>query len=640
MRVARWLILAALPGAMAGALAGCGGTASRASVAYEDPHPLPQDTLTVDVPEIGTYGGRFVIGQTSPPKTFNAIMANETSSSDVTQRLFATLAEFDNATQTTTPMLAKGWDVSPDGLTYTFHLRRGARFSDGHPLTAADVLFSFEVAYDEVIHPSVQDLLFAGGRKFHVSAPDSYTVVIELAAPYALLVSAVGSLRIMPKHVLEPVYRRGDFASAYPVSAHPDSIVTSGAWRVKEYLANEKTVLSRNPYWLGVDPAGQRLPYLDELVFLIVPDQNTAALKFQAGDLDALDNVKAEDYQTFERDQERGRYTLYDLGPALNTNFFWFNLNVVRDPGPGERAGAPHVGPVKYEWFSRKEFRQAVSMAIDRDAMIRGPFYGEAVLNWSQMTPGNKVWGSNPDLDPWDHDPEGAKAKLDALGYVDRDGDGVREDPQGNPIQFGLKTNSDNLVRIALCNLIADDLATIGIKVTLTPVDFNTLITNLRQDFQYDVILLGLQAGVPPDPAMGQNVWRSSGLTHFWNIKQPRPATAAEAEIDRLLDVNIQNSDMAVRLDAWRRIEGLLTEECFVVWLPTLKAKIPIRDRFGNLQPSVIPHRIIWNIDRVFVKPRGRAVAEDDRRAPRDPAIVRDAGAPQRQAVPAASPRA
>jgi peptide/nickel transport system substrate-binding protein len=589
-----------------GALSGCGGTTSRASQGYDDPHPLPQDTMTVAAREIGTYGGRFVIGQTNPPKTFNAIMANETSSTDVTQRLFATLAEFDNLTYSTYPTLARSWEVSDDGLTYTWHLRRGARFSDGHPITAEDVLFSFEVAYDDVIHPSVQDLLLAGGERFELTAPDSHTVVMKIKAPYALLLPAVGSLRIMPKHTLEAAFRSGEFSSAYSVSTHPDSIVTSGPWRVKEYLPNEKTVLTRNPYWFGVDAKGQRLPYLDELVFLNVPDQNTGALKFQAGDLDGLDNVKAEDYQTFEEGQARGDYTLYDLGPALNTNFFWFNLNVVREARAGKRVGQPHVDTAKYVWFSKPEFRQAVSMAIDRDAMIRGPFYGEAVLNWSQMTPGNKVWGNNPELKPWDYDLEGARAKLDALGYIDRDGDGVREDPQGNKLQFSLKTNSDNVVRIALCNLIADDLTSIGIKATLTPVDFNTLITNLRQDFQYDVILLGLQTGVPPDPAMGQNVWRSTGLTHFWNIKQPTPATAAEAEIDRQLDINIGSADMAVRLQSWRRVEALLTQECFIVWLPTLKAKIPIRNRFGNLEPSALPHRIIWNVERVFARPRGK----------------------------------
>lgn len=586
-------------------VAGCGGTTGQAALAtYDDPHPLPADTMTVPVPEIGRYGGRFVIGQTNAPKTFNAIMANETSSSDLTQRLFATLAEFDNAAQETRPTLARSWEVSDDGLTYTWHLRRGARFSDGHPITSADILFSFEVAYDDELHPSVQDLLLAGGKRFELSAPDSYTVVMKIAEPYALLVPAVGSLRIMPKHRLEAAYRAGDFASEYSVSAHPDSIVTSGAWRVKEYVPNEKTVLARNPFWFGVDPEGQRLPYLDELVFLIVPDQNAAALKFQAGELDGLDNVNPQDYLTFEESQERGNFTLYDIGPALNTNFFWFNLNKVREPGSGRKVGAPQVDPVKYAWFSNPEFRRAVSMAIDRQTMINGPFYGEGVLNWSQMTAGNRVW-YNPDLDAWDYDPEAAKAKLDAIGYVDRNGDGIREDADGNPISFSLKTNSDNVIRIALCNLIADDLNQIGIRAVLTPVDFNTLITNLRQDFQYDVILLGLQAGVPPDPAMGQNVWRSSGLTHFWNIKQPRPETPAEAEIDRLIDANIRTDDMTQRLASWRRVEEILTEQCFIVWLPTLKAKIPIRNKFGNLQPSVIPHRIIWNIDRVFLKPRG-----------------------------------
>jgi peptide/nickel transport system substrate-binding protein len=584
---------------------GCGGSAGRASVPYADPYPLPTDTMTVPVAEIGSYGGRFVIGQTNPPKTFNAIMANETSSSDLTQRLFATLAEYDNGDQSTYPELAKSWDTSEDGLTYTWHLRRGARFSDGHPISADDVLFSFEVAYDQVLHPSIQDLLLSDGKPFQISAPDSYTVVMKITKPYALLVSAVGSLRIMPKHVLEPAYRSGDFASAYSVDTNPDSVVTSGPWRVKEYLPNEKTVLTRNPYWFGVDPKGHRLPYLDELVFLIVPDQNTAALKFQAGELDGLDNVKAEDYQTFEQGQKKGDYTVYDLGPALNTNFFWFNLNKVRQPGNGKRVGDPQVGAVKYAWFNHPEFRQAVSMAIDRDAMIRGPFYGEAVLNWSQMTEGNKVW-YNANLKPWNYDPAAAKAKLDALGYVDRNGDGIREDAAGHPLQFSLKTNSDNLVRIALCNLIADDLSKVGIRCTLTPVDFNTLITNLREDFAYDAILLGLQAGVPPDPAMGQNVWRSSGLTHFWNIKQPKPETAAEAEVDRLMDVNIGTPELQARLAAWHRIEDILTEQCFVIWLPTLKAKIPIRNRFGNLQPSVIPHRIIWNIERVFVKPRAQ----------------------------------
>jgi peptide/nickel transport system substrate-binding protein len=598
---ARFAALASA-GLLAAALSGCGGQSSQAAGGYDDPHPLPQDTMTVVTAEIGRYGGRFVMGQTSSPKTFNALLANETSSSDVYQRLFAAVADFDNATQQTRPILAKSWETSEDGLTTTFHLRRGIRFSDGHPITSEDFLFNFELAYDEELHPSLQDLLKIDGQKFEVSAPDSYTVVVKTPKPYALIVSAVGSLYIMPKHILEPVYRAGNFASAYGTNTPPESLVTSGAWTLKQFVPNEKTVLTRNPYWMGVDAEGNRLPYLDEMVFLIVPDQTAASIKFQAGELDALDNVKAEDYQAYEEGQEAGNYTLYDLGPALNTNFFWFNMNKVREPKAGRKLGDPQVEATKYRWFTTKDFRIAVSKAIDRSAIIRSVYFGDAVNNWSTATAGNKEWHTGQT--GYDYDVEGANKLLDGLGWTDKDGDGVREDDRGNPISFTLKTNGDNVMRMSMANFIKDDLAKIGVRCVPSGVDFNTLITNLRQDFNYESILLGLQSGVPPDPGMGQNVWKSSGLTHYWNIKQPKPETAAEARIDELMNLNVTTLDPAVRKQTWAEIERLVLDEAFVFWLPTLVAKVPIRNSFGNLQPSVIPHRIIWNIDRVYQKSR------------------------------------
>jgi len=593
------------------AAAGCGGSAGMAGSSYVDPHPLPVDTMTVPVPEIGRYGGRFVMGQTSAPRTFNAIMANETSTTDVTDgRLFTSVADFDNATQQDVPLLAKSWEASADGLTWTFHLRRDARFSDGHLMTAEDVLFSVEVIYDPVLHPSMQDLLKAGGKPFAFSAPDSYTIVVKTVAPSALLVPIVGSVRIMPKHILEPAFRSGRFASAYSVSTPPESIVCSGPWRVKQFVAGEKTVLERNPYWFGVDPKGHRLPYLDELVFRIVPDQNTAALQFLAGGLDGLDNVKPEDYKSYEDQAAKLDFTLYDLGPALTTNFFWFNLNTVKSKRPvkGKRIGEPYLEKVKYAWFSNRDFRRAVSMAVDREALMRGPFYGNAVKNWSTSTAGNKEWYT-PEVTGSDYDAEGAKRLLAGLGFKDRDGDGYLEDAQGHTVSFNMKTNSDNSVRMTLCNFIRDDLAKVGIKCIPSGVDFNSLVTNIREDFQYECILLGLQTGVPPDPGMGQNVWRSSGPTHYWNLRQERPETEVDATLDRLMDENLGTLDKVERKRVWREMQELVNRECLFVWLPTQIVRIPISNLFGNLQPSVIPHRILWNIDRVYQKkPRaGRA---------------------------------
>jgi peptide/nickel transport system substrate-binding protein len=586
------------------ASSGCSRSGVAAS-AYHDSHPLPVDTMTVDAPTIGTYGGRYVLAQTIGPKSFNAIMQNETSSSDVTNEMFIGLADFNNLSQQDIPLLAKSWELAPDDLTWTFHLRRGAAFSDGHPMTSDDVLFSFQVALDEKLHPGIQDLLKMNGKPFEVSAPDSYTVVIKTPQFNVLLPAVASVVRVMPKHVLEPVYKAGNFASAYNIGTNPDSIVTSGPFRLKQYVPGDKTVLTRNPYWFGVDAKGQRLPYLDELVYLIVPDQDAADLKFRSGEVDAVDNVKPENYAWYEDNQKQGNYTLYDLGAGLNSNMMWFNLNRVRKPIKGKKLGAPYVDPIKYAWFNQINFRRAVSMAIDREAIIKSVFFGDAVKAWSTATPGNKIW-YQPDLIRYDYDPEQAKKLLADLGWKDKDGDGFLEDTHGNPVSFTLKTNGDNTIRVKMGNFIKDDLAKVGVKVNLTPVDFNTLITNLREDYQYESISLGLQTGVPPEPGMGQNTWRSSGRTHYWNAQQPSPETPEEARIDQLMDANLATRDMSVRLSTWKDMQNILNEQCWVIWLPALKVKVPVRDRFGNLQPVVIPHRLLWNIDRVYVKPGAR----------------------------------
>ena len=590
---------------VAGVLAAAGCRRRTAEVAeYRDAHPLPAEPLVMTVQTVGRHGGRFVLGETTNPRTFNAIMANETSSTDITNVLYTGLVGYDNDTQDFRPALAKSWEVAADGVTWTFHLREGAQFSDGKPITSADVLFSFQVVLDPDLHPSGQDSLKMNGKAFDVSAPDPATVIIKTPAPSAILLSSAGGVPVMPKHVLEPAFTSGNFASAYGVSTPPDQLVASGPFRVVQYVAGEKTVLGRNPYWFGVDQDNQRLPYLNELVYLVVPDQDAADLKFRSGELDGLDNVKPENYQWYEQNQKQGNFTLYDLGPEINSNYFWFNLNKVQKATPGRKMGEPFVDPVKYAWFSNPVFRRAVSMAVDRDAMIPSIYFGHGRKNWSQASAGNKIW-YNPDIVKYDHDVDASKKLLASLGFKDSDGDGFLEDARGNAVGFTLKTNSDNILRVGMANFIKDDLAKVGIRMTLVPVDFNTLITNLRSDFQYDAILLGLQSGVPPDPGNGQNVYRSSGLTHHFFPSQLKPGTPEEARIDQLMDVLISAQNLDERKKVWREIENIWNEQCWNIWLPIREARLPLSNRFGNVKPTVIAHRLIWNIDRVFVKPVG-----------------------------------
>jgi peptide/nickel transport system substrate-binding protein len=595
---------------LAASAAGCRRTANDA-VAYRDEIPPPAEPLIRQLPSVGRYGGRFVQAETNNPRTFNAMMANETSSTDITDRLFGFLVDFNLSTQQYEPGLAKSWEVAPDGVTWTFHLRRGAAFSDGHPITAEDVLFSFEVVYDDALHPAMQEMLQTDGQNFKLTAPDPHTVVISTGKPHAGLLDALtpGNLPIIPKHVLQESYKNGTFAAAYNVSTPPDKLVTSGAWRLAQHVTNEKTVLVRNPYHYAFDQNHQRLPYLDELVILVVPDQDAADLKFRAGGVDAVDDVKPENYRWYEENQQKGNFTLHDVGASQATHLLWFNLNKVQPPirgakpTHGKRLGEPFVDPVKYEWFNSREFRRAISMAIDRDALIKGAFYGYGEKNWSQSTSTNKEWYS-PDLITHDYNPSEAKRLLAGMGFKDTNGDGVLEDARGHQVAFMLKTNSSNALRVSMANFIRDDLAKVGVKMTLTPIDFNTLISNIINDFQYEAILLGFQSSVPPTPFGGQNAWRSSGESHFWFIRQQKPVTPGEARIDRALDEMLTNQDRQVQKTKWKEIQNTLNDEAWFIWLPIQTIKLPVSNRFGNVQPSVMAHRILWNIDRVFVKPR------------------------------------
>jgi peptide/nickel transport system substrate-binding protein len=592
------------------ATAGCRRTANEA-VAYKDEIPPPAEPLIKQLPSVGRYGGRFVQAETNNPRTFNAMMANETSSTDLTDRLFGFLVDFNLATQEYEPGLAKSWEVAPDGVTWTFHLRKGAAFSDGHPITAEDVLFSFELVYDDTLHPAMQDMLQSEGKDFTVTAPDPHTIVINTGKPHAGLLDALcpGNLPIMPKHVLGQSYKDGTFAAAYNVSTPPDKLVTSGAWRLAQHVTNEKTVLVRNPYHYAFDQNRQRLPYLDELVVLVVPDQDAADLKFRAGGVDAVDDVKPENYKWYEENQEKGNFTLYDVGASQATHLLWVNLNRVQPPvrgikpTHGKRLGEPFVDPVKYEWFKNKDFRRALSMAIDREALIKGAFYGYGEKNWSQTTSSNKVWHT-PDIAKPDYNPSEAKKLLAGMGFKDTNGDGFLEDARGNPVSFMLKTNSSNALRVSMANFIRDDLAKIGIRMTLTPIDFNTLISNIIDNFQYESILLGFQSSVPPTPFGGQNVYRSSGESHFWFIRQQKPVTPEEARIDRALDEMLTSQDRELQKERWKEIQDTMNDQAWFIWLPIQTIKLPVSNRFGNVHPSVMAHRILWNIDRVFLKPR------------------------------------
>ena len=228
------------------------------------PRALPQqaseDRMLADGAATGHAGGRIVVALRSEPKTLNPVLALDEPSRDVIRCLTADLIHVNRGSLKTEPSLAKSWTVSRDGRQYTLQLRRGVRFSDGQPFNADDVIFSFQVYLDDKVDSSQRDLLVVGGKPITVVKVDDYTVRFELAQPYAAAERLFDSVAILPRHLLEANHRSGAFSQAWTLSTPPNQFAGLGPFRLKEYVAGQRVVLERNPYYWKADRAGNQLP--------------------------------------------------------------------------------------------------------------------------------------------------------------------------------------------------------------------------------------------------------------------------------------------------------------------------------------------------------------------------------------------
>jgi peptide/nickel transport system substrate-binding protein len=359
--------LTLLAGALA--LAGCGKHSSSQPNAG---HPLPPSPLIAKCAP-GQPGGRFVIALPTSPNTFNPLFATNTASDAITRLLFGTLVNLDLVTQEPGPGLAQSWSVAPDQKTWTFKLRPGVRWSDGQPVTAEDVVFTWnDIMYNPELNRMTYDLFRIGGRNFEVSKVDDLTVRVVTPEVFAPLVEFFGITPIMPKHVLEGAVKEKVFPMAYGMKSRSERIVGCGPYRVKEIKPGQFTLLERNPeYWVA-DRQGRRLPYFDEVMFTVAGGPAGDARSFLEGKSDIFETVRPENYMQFKQAASLGGFRLVDLGEGAERDFLWFNQNT------GTNAqGKPIVNPVKLKWFRTQKFRQAVSCALDRDRIVREVYAGE-----------------------------------------------------------------------------------------------------------------------------------------------------------------------------------------------------------------------------------------------------------------------
>src|SRR5271154_140802 len=562
------------------------------SVARAWPQHAGEERLIAGDAATGHSGGRLVVALRSEPKTLNPALALDEPSRDVIRCLTADLIHINRGSLKTEPSLAKSWNVSRDGRQYTLQLRHGVRFSDGVPFDADDVIFSFQVYLDEKIDSAQRDLLVVGGKPITVVKVDQYTVRFEMAQPYAAAERLFDGVAILPRHLLEASYKGGGFSQAWNLSMAANQFAGLGPFRLKEYVPGQQVTLERNPYYWKADRAGNQLPYIGEVIFLFVPSEDAQVIRFQAGDTDVLSRFSADNFTVLQKQQGTKGYHLDDLGPGLEYNFLFFNLNDL------SAKDLPDIAK-KQGWFQDLRFRQAVSAAIDREGIVRLVYNGRATAIWDQVTPGNKLWLDDKIAHPA-RSLQRARQLLQSAGFSWKS-DGALVDPHGNPVEFSILTSSSNAQRTKIATIVQDDLSQLGMTVQVVPLEFRAMVDRLLNTHNYEAAVMGLVSG-DADPTSEMNVWLSSGETHLWHPRQEKPATPWEAEMDRLMQQQLVTLDYAKRKSLYDRVQEIVAEELPVICLVSPNILVGAANRVGNFRPAILVPYALWNIEQLYVQ--------------------------------------
>jgi len=285
-----------------------------------------------------------------------------------------------------------------------------------------------------------------------------------------------------------------------------------------------------------------------------------------------------------------------DAGPGLEYNFLFFNLNE-----PVEKT-SPDLAR-KMKWFREVKFRQAVSAAIDRDAIVRLVYQGRGAALWGPVTAGNRRWG-NPSIPHPARSLEKARALLKEAGFTwtaGPNGESELVDSDAKPVEFSILTSSSNADRTKMATLIQDDLKQLGMRAQVVPMEFRSLIDRVTQTKEYEASVLGL-VSFDTDPTADLGVWLSSGGTHLWNPAQAHPATVWEAEIDKLMEQQLAAPKYEQRKKYFDRVQEVLAENQPMIFLASPDILAGAKNSLGNFHPAVLEPYVLWNAEQLYFR--------------------------------------
>ena len=456
---------------------------------------------------------RYVEAIVGSPDRVNPLFAplNETDA-DLASLVFSGLTRLGPEGRVL-PDLAESWVISEDGLAYTFKLRRDVIWHTGAAFTAEDALFTYELLADPDLpsDPRLGQLW----RQVSCNAPDEFTLLCELSEPFAPFLSFT-SIGLLPKHVLEGMTAVEIFDS--PFNQKP---VGTGPFRLPT-LNEAEAILRANPTYYDERPA------IDEIEIRFFPNPSTAAAALSRGEVQGVllgPSASQEDFDLLTSTEGLRAYT------SNRTRILMLFLNNSQPP------------------FDDKALREAVALSVNVDDVISELLGGRAVRADSPIVPG--TWAYNPLLEPRPHDLDTARELLEEAGWETTD-DGVRQ-KDGKELRVSLMTDQDPL-RIAIAEMVANQLAEVGIQVAVTPQD-----SDLRREFlaprQYQAAIFGWDPGPDPDP---YPVWHSS------QVEPPDSGNIAgyqNEDTDRLIEEARLTTDLDKRQTLYYTFQQMFFED-------------------------------------------------------------------------------
>ena len=545
---------------------------------------------------------QLVFASPSNPATFNYPL-NESAFS-VFGYIYDGLITENGLTGKLEPALAESWQISEDQKRITFTLREGLKWSDGEPLTADDVVFSYNGVYlNEKVPTGIRDILRIGttGAFPSVKKLDERRVEFSVPEPFAPFLRYAGGIPILPAHALQESVNTTDangnlrFLSTWGTDTDPKEIVGNGPYRMVSYTPSRRVIFERNPYYWRKDSQGNPQPYIERIVLQIIENSDTQFITFRSGELDSLE-VAPEAFGLLKKAEERGQYTIYNGGPSSDSRFLGFNLTKARN-----EKGQPFVDPIKSRWFNTLAFRQAVAYGIDRETMKNTTYRGLGELQHSPLGVENPFYLSPEEgLKVYNYTPTKAKQLLLDAGFKYNSQEQLL-DWDGNPVRFTLFVKAEEKSRVDAAVQIQQDLAKLGIQADLQVINFNVVVQKLSsRDWEAYV---GGFGGGGTEPHSGFNIWYTQGSLHQFN-QAPQPGEPPiqgwepsdwELEIDGLFQEGAKELDETKRKEIYGRFQQIVAEQVPFFYLVNSLSLQAVRDRVENIKFSALGGAF-WNL--------------------------------------------